>query len=59
MFKKIVEPRHDRRSTNFSELSRYMDDRWLAKGYTDRIGKCFYCEHLLEALNLRLINSNI
>lgn len=40
MFKKFVEPRQDRRATNFSELSRYMDDRWLAKGYTDRVGKC-------------------
>lgn len=41
MFKKIIEPRHDRRATNFSEMSRYIEDRWLAKGYTDRVGKSF------------------
>lgn len=38
MFKKFVEPREDRRATNFTELSRYLDDRWMAKGYTDRVG---------------------
>ncbi|XP_047993222.1 serine/threonine-protein kinase SBK1 isoform X2 [Leguminivora glycinivorella] len=37
MFKKFVEPREDRRATNFQELSRYYDDRWMAKGYTDRV----------------------
>ncbi|KAJ2944206.1 hypothetical protein O0L34_g18183 [Tuta absoluta] len=37
MFKKFVEPREDRRATNFNEISRYLDDRWLAKGYTDRV----------------------
>lgn len=38
MFKKFIEPREDRRSSNFVELSRYLDDRWMAKGYTDRVG---------------------
>ncbi|CAH0729546.1 unnamed protein product, partial [Brenthis ino] len=37
MFKKFVEPRIEKRASNFSELSRYVDDRWMAKGYTDRI----------------------
>ncbi|GBP53244.1 hypothetical protein EVAR_88128_1 [Eumeta japonica] len=37
MFKKFVEPREDRRAGNLQDLYRYMDDRWLAKGYTDRI----------------------
>lgn len=37
LFKKFVEPRADKRVTNFLELSRYLDDRWLAKGYTDRV----------------------
>ncbi|XP_026762481.1 serine/threonine-protein kinase meng-po-like [Galleria mellonella] len=37
MFKKFVEPRAFRRATNFQELSRYLDDRWMAKGYTDRV----------------------
>lgn len=39
MFKKFIEPREDRRATNFVEISRYLDDRWMAKGYTDRVGK--------------------
>lgn len=42
MFKKLVEPRQEKRATNFSELTRYLDDRWLAKGYTDRVGKLFF-----------------
>ncbi|KAM3960732.1 serine/threonine-protein kinase meng-po [Aphomia sociella] len=37
MFKKFVEPRDFRRATNFQELFRYLDDRWMAKGYTDRV----------------------
>ncbi|XP_063828065.1 serine/threonine-protein kinase MARK2 [Ostrinia nubilalis] len=37
MFKKFVEPREDKRASNFVELSRYLDDRWMAKGYTDRV----------------------
>ncbi|VVC98061.1 unnamed protein product [Leptidea sinapis] len=37
IFKKFVEPRVEKRAINFSELSRYMDDRWMAKGYTDRV----------------------
>nr|XP_026486921.1 mitogen-activated protein kinase 9 [Vanessa tameamea] len=37
MFKKFVEPRVEKRASNFIELSRYIEDRWLAKGYTDRI----------------------
>ncbi|XP_060802520.1 serine/threonine-protein kinase meng-po isoform X2 [Amyelois transitella] len=37
MFKKFIEPRDFRRATNFQELSRYLDDRWMAKGYTDRV----------------------
>lgn len=36
MFKKFVEPRVEKRVSNFTELSRYSDDRWMAKGYTDR-----------------------
>lgn len=43
MFKKFVEPREEKRSSNFLELSRYSDDRWMAKGYTDRVGKIHYC----------------
>lgn len=39
MFKKFVEPRTERRATNFQDLFRYYDDRWMAKGYTDRVGK--------------------
>lgn len=39
LFKKFVEPKLEKRVTNFGELSRYLDDRWLAKGYTDRVGK--------------------
>lgn len=39
MFKKFVEPRIEKRAINFSELSRYLDDRWMAKGYTDRVGE--------------------
>lgn len=39
MFKKIVEPRPEKRATNFQDLPRYLDDRWMAKGYTDRVGK--------------------
>lgn len=37
MFKKFIEPREEKRVHNFQELSRYMDDRWMAKGYTDRV----------------------
>ncbi|CAH2246017.1 sperm motility kinase-like [Pararge aegeria] len=37
MFKKFVEPRIEKRATNFAELSRFYDDRWMAKGYTDRV----------------------
>ncbi|XP_045766395.1 sperm motility kinase-like [Maniola jurtina] len=37
MFKKFVEPRIEKRATNFTELSRFADDRWMAKGYTDRV----------------------
>ncbi|CAK1586410.1 unnamed protein product [Parnassius mnemosyne] len=37
MFKKFIEPREDKRATNFVELSRCLDDRWMAKGYTDRV----------------------
>ncbi|KAG6458733.1 serine/threonine-protein kinase MARK2-like [Manduca sexta] len=37
MFKKFIEPREEKRATNFIELSRYLDDRWMAKGYTDRV----------------------
>ncbi|XP_073947362.1 serine/threonine-protein kinase meng-po-like [Choristoneura fumiferana] len=37
MFKKLVEPRPERRAINFQELFRYYDDRWMAKGYTDRV----------------------
>ncbi|CAG9793718.1 unnamed protein product [Diatraea saccharalis] len=37
MFKKFVEPREDKRAKNFNELSRFLDDRWMAKGYTDRV----------------------
>lgn len=39
MFKKFVEPRIEKRATNFNDLSRFLDDRWMAKGYTDRVGK--------------------
>lgn len=41
MFKKFVEPRVEKRVSNFTELSRYSDDRWMAKGYTDRAGIIF------------------
>ncbi|CAK1550610.1 unnamed protein product [Leptosia nina] len=37
MFKKYIEPRTDRRAVNFTELIRYYDYRWMAKGYTDRV----------------------
>ncbi|XP_045495889.1 serine/threonine-protein kinase SRK2H-like [Colias croceus] len=37
MFKKFVEPRVDKRATNFNEITRYYDYRWMAKGYTDRV----------------------
>ncbi|XP_047503903.1 serine/threonine-protein kinase meng-po [Pieris napi] len=37
MFKKFIEPRVDRRAVNFTELTRYYDYRWMAKGYTDRV----------------------
>ncbi|KAJ0178459.1 hypothetical protein K1T71_006282 [Dendrolimus kikuchii] len=37
MFKKFIEPREERRTSSFIELSRYLDDRWMAKGYTDRV----------------------
>ncbi|XP_072947581.1 uncharacterized protein [Epargyreus clarus] len=37
MFKKFVEPRIEKRATNFNDLSRFLDDRWMAKGYTDRV----------------------
>ncbi|XP_014362217.2 serine/threonine-protein kinase meng-po [Papilio machaon] len=37
MFKKFIEPKEEKRATNFAELSRYLDDRWMAKGYTDRV----------------------
>ncbi|XP_026732781.1 serine/threonine-protein kinase meng-po isoform X1 [Trichoplusia ni] len=37
MFKKFIEPREERRSANFLELPRFLDDRWLGKGYTDRV----------------------
>lgn len=39
MFKKFIEPKVDRRAVNFTELTRYFDYRWMAKGYTDRVGK--------------------
>lgn len=39
MFKKFIEPREEKRANNFLELPRYLDDRWLGKGYTDRVGK--------------------
>lgn len=39
MFKKFVEPRIEKRATNFTELARFADDRWMAKGYTDRVGE--------------------
>lgn len=41
MFKKFVEPREEKRVSNFQELNRFIDDRWMAKGYNDRIGKYF------------------
>uniref|UniRef100_A0A1A9WR84 Protein kinase domain-containing protein n=1 Tax=Glossina brevipalpis TaxID=37001 RepID=A0A1A9WR84_9MUSC len=31
MFKRFLEPRADRRPKNLADLSKYMDDRWLAK----------------------------
>lgn len=37
MFKKFIEPREEKRVSTFLELSRYLDDRWLGKGYTDRV----------------------
>ncbi|XP_013172569.1 PREDICTED: sperm motility kinase X [Papilio xuthus] len=37
MFKKFIEPKEEKRATSFVELSRYLDDRWMAKGYTDRV----------------------
>ncbi|XP_041987780.1 serine/threonine-protein kinase meng-po [Aricia agestis] len=37
MFKRLVEPRVEKRAANFNDLQRYMDDRWMAKGYTDRV----------------------
>nr|XP_021184136.2 serine/threonine-protein kinase meng-po isoform X1 [Helicoverpa armigera] len=37
MFKKFIEPREEKRAYNFLELPRYLDDRWLGKGYTDRV----------------------
>ena len=39
MFKKFIEPREEKRAYNFLEISRYLDDRWLGKGYTDRVGE--------------------
>lgn len=39
MFKKFIEPREEKRAYSFVEISRYLDDRWLGKGYTDRVGK--------------------
>lgn len=42
MFKKFIEPREERRSANFLELPRFLDDRWLGKGYTDRVRKYEY-----------------
>uniref|UniRef100_A0A1L8DKT9 Putative serine/threonine protein kinase n=1 Tax=Nyssomyia neivai TaxID=330878 RepID=A0A1L8DKT9_9DIPT len=32
MFRKFLEPRQERRPKSLSELSKYIDDRWLAKG---------------------------
>ncbi|GAB0093568.1 serine/threonine-protein kinase par-1 isoform X1 [Sergentomyia squamirostris] len=32
MFRKFLEPRHERRPKGLSELSKFLDDRWLAKG---------------------------
>uniref|UniRef100_A0A1B0DM04 Uncharacterized protein n=1 Tax=Phlebotomus papatasi TaxID=29031 RepID=A0A1B0DM04_PHLPP len=32
MFRKFLEPRQERRPKSLSELSKYLDDRWLAKG---------------------------
>ncbi|XP_032520337.2 serine/threonine-protein kinase meng-po [Danaus plexippus] len=37
LFKKFIEPRVEKRATNFSELSRYNCDRWVAKAYSDRV----------------------
>ncbi|CAB3260295.1 unnamed protein product [Arctia plantaginis] len=37
LFKKFIEPRAEKRAINFIDLSRFADDRWLAKGYTDRV----------------------
>lgn len=31
MFKRFLEPRSDRRPKNLSDLSKFLDDRWLAK----------------------------
>lgn len=67
MFKKFVEPREDRRSSNFTELSRYLDDRWMAKGYTDRVGKFIIniifqtknCTSLIQVLYFTVCNQFI
>lgn len=47
MFKKFIEPKEEKRATNFVELSRYLDDRWMAKGYTDRVGKLYIFSKML------------
>lgn len=32
MFRKFLEPVPERRTRNLSDLQKYLDDRWLAKG---------------------------
>lgn len=61
MFKKFVEPREDKRASNFNELSRYLDDRWMAKGYTDRVGKLhkkYFCKFMLIDFMNTVISNN-
>ncbi|KAF5269930.1 hypothetical protein FQR65_LT05729 [Abscondita terminalis] len=36
LFKKFLEPRVDKRPPNLSEVSRFLDDRWMSKGSSDK-----------------------